>query len=307
MIKNSSPELEAFLLSGASESSQELLAQLDAAGVPFVEDGGDLKLNDGIEVLSAGDILQYAGDSCREDILQIYRSIGSTNDAAMQQLADLDEVVCIAETQLAGKGRRGRNWVSPFGCNIYLTIGRHLRCDISQLEGLSLVVGMAAVEVLRQMGLTGIGLKWPNDLLLDGGKLGGILVELRAPGDDRVGVVIGLGINLAMTATEAISIDQAWSQVGGHLHFSRNELAGRLIRQVSAAVQKFEQVGFAAFAELWPDYNAYMGEQVRIIRGDEVFEGIDQGVDESGNLMLLSSDQITTHNAGEVSLRPVAS
>jgi BirA family biotin operon repressor/biotin-[acetyl-CoA-carboxylase] ligase len=305
MIKNSSPELETFLLSGGSEKSAELLTQLGAAGVPFIEEGNELKLAEEVDILSPSVILEHAGEYCREEVLEVYRSIGSTNDAAMQQLTVSDEVVCVAETQLAGKGRRGRNWVSPFGCNIYLSIGRYLRCNISELEGLSLVVGMAAVEVLRHMGLDDIGLKWPNDLLLDGGKVGGILVEMRAPADDSVALVIGLGINLAMTETEAVTIDQSWSQVGGRMRISRSALVGNLIRHISAAVTKFEQVGFAAAAEFWPDYNIYMGEEVRIIRGDEIFEGIDQGVDERGNLLLLNDGELTAHNAGEVSLRPV--
>ena len=303
MIKNSSPELETFLLSGGSKKSTELLAQLGAAGVPFIEEGAELKLAEEVDILSPSVILEHAGEYCREEVLEVYRSIGSTNDAAMQQLTVSDEVVCVAETQLAGKGRRGRNWVSPFGCNVYLSIGRYLRCNISELEGLSLVVGMAAVEVLRQEGLDDIGLKWPNDLLLDGGKVGGILVEMRAPADDSVALVVGLGINLAMT--ETVTIDQSWSQVGGRMRISRSALVGDLIRQISAAVTKFEQVGFAAAAEIWPDYDIYMGEEVRIIRGDEIFEGIDQGVDERGNLLLLNDGEVTAHNAGEVSLRPV--
>ena len=303
MIKNSSPELETFLLSGGSKKSTELLAQLGAAGVPFIEEGAELKLAEEVDILSPSVILEHAGEYCREEVLEVYRSIGSTNDAAMQQLTVSDEVVCVAETQLAGKGRRGRNWVSPFGCNVYLSIGRYLRCNISELEGLSLVVGMAAVEVLRQEGLDDIGLKWPNDLLLDGGKVGGILVEMRAPADDSVALVVGLGINLAMT--ETVTIDQSWSQVGGRMRISRSALVGNLIRHISAAVTKFEQVGFAAAAEFWPDYKNYMGEEVRIIRGDEIFEGIDQGVDERGNLLLLNDGEVTAHNAGEVSLRPV--
>ena len=82
--------------------------------------------------------------------------------------------------QTAGKGRRGRRWVSPFGRNIYLTYGRFIGRQLSELGGLSLVVGMLVVDVLRSMGLERVGLKWPNDIVLDGGKLGGILIELRA-------------------------------------------------------------------------------------------------------------------------------
>ena len=305
MIKNSDRDLEAFLTEGFAVKSLPLLAQLEAAGVPYEILDDQVLLDQSLEILDPDKILQHSNGLPKGFRLAIYRQVGSTNEVVLKALADGAPMVCLAEMQTSGKGRRGRHWVSPFGRNIYLTIGYQMKVGIAELEGLSLVVGMQVVDVLRSQGLTEVGLKWPNDLLLNGGKLGGILVELRPPSAASVGVVIGLGINLELDESQAGLIDQPWSAVEEKLNISRNELAGQLISRLFEAVSQFERHGFRHFAEAWNTYNLYAGQTVRVIRGEETFIGVDRGVDESGNLLLETGSGLEAHNAGEVSLRPV--
>jgi BirA family biotin operon repressor/biotin-[acetyl-CoA-carboxylase] ligase len=239
--------------------------------------------------------------------LEIHRVTQSTNDVVMQRLVEGQStaILCAAEMQTAGKGRRGRRWISPFGRNVYLTYGRFIGRQLSELGGLSLVVGMVVVDVLRAMGLERVGLKWPNDILLGGGKLGGILVELRASDAGGIGLVAGVGLNLALNVEESLSIDQPWSAISSQLEMPRNILLGALGGRIVNAIQAFEDVGFDSFAEKWSDYNLYAGQQVNVIRGSETISGIDSGVDQEGNLLLRTGAGLEVHNSGEVSVRPV--
>jgi BirA family biotin operon repressor/biotin-[acetyl-CoA-carboxylase] ligase len=225
----------------------------------------------------------------------------------MSNLAPAGEKVhvCFAEMQTAGKGRRGRSWISPFGENIYLSIGSFVNLPLSELGGLSLVAGMEVVATLRHFGARETGLKWPNDVIMGGGKLAGILVELKPPERRGTGVVIGVGMNLLLSNEQAIHIEQNWTQLSTQLSLSRNTLAGELVGRILAAVDRFRVSGFTTFAEDCNQYNLFADKEVRIIRGDEQTTGIDRGVNEYGNLLLETSSRIIEFNSGEVSLRPV--
>jgi BirA family biotin operon repressor/biotin-[acetyl-CoA-carboxylase] ligase len=215
MIKSTHPEFEKLISGNPVNSTPELLGFLDGIGVPYTKQDSVLALNPGMELLDEAAIraeLQHLVSEFQMSTLdlEIHRVTQSTNDVVMQRLTEGQStaILCAAEMQTAGKGRRGRQWISPFGRNVYLTYGRFVGRQLSELGGLSLVVGMVVVDVLRSLGLEQVGLKWPNDILLGGGKLGGILMELRAADARGVGLVGGVGLNLALRAEEASSIDQ---------------------------------------------------------------------------------------------------
>jgi BirA family transcriptional regulator, biotin operon repressor / biotin---[acetyl-CoA-carboxylase] ligase len=307
MIKNSAPELENFLTTGVVDASTGLAELLTELSIPFSQESGSIRLVDGMEILDPERILSYLHEEAGDIPLQleIYRSIDSTNDTVMKAPFGDIPLVCLAEMQKAGRGRRGRGWVSPFGTNIYLTLGQVLKGPLSALEGLSLVIGMQVVDTLRELGIRDVGLKWPNDILLEGGKLGGILVEIKPPTSTGIGVAMGVGINLAIDESAAQKIDQPWSVISANAEISRNKLAGILIARLLKAVRQFEQHGFGEFAARWNEYNHYADQTVTVIRGEETFTGIDRGVDETGNLVLETAVGLQKHNSGEVSLRPV--
>jgi len=287
-------------------ASDLLLGFLEEAGVPHERVVDGVRLQDDLELLDPSRILEAVGHAPVD--LEIHRVIGSTNDTVMQRLDDPRQraLLCSAEMQTAGRGRRGRNWVSPFGRNIYVTYGRFLQRELSDLGGLSIVVGMQAVDALRNLGLQGVGLKWPNDILFQGGKLGGILVELKSQERRGIGIAAGTGINFMLSDKDASQIDQAWSAVEGRAAISRNQFLGDFSRRLIEAFEVFNSDGFVPFAEAWAQYDVYQGESVRVMRGETTFEGINEGIDPEGNLLIRSGDSVQVHNAGEVSMRPVS-
>lgn len=312
MIKSTHPEFEKLISGSSVNSTLELQRFLKSIGVSYTSLGSVLTLNSGMELLDEAVIraeLQHLVSEVQMATLdlEIHRVAESTNDVVMQRLLESQStsILCAAEMQTAGKGRRGRRWISPFGRNIYLTYGRYVKRQLSELGGLSLIVGMAVVDVLRSMSLEQVGLKWPNDIVLGGGKLGGILLELRASDARGIGLVAGVGLNLALRAEDASGIDQPWSAVNSQLELPRNVLLGKLGGKIVNAIQAFDDLGFDSFAEKWREYNLYSDQQINVIRGGEVISGIDSGVDSQGNLLLRTAAGLEVHNSGEVSVRPV--
>lgn len=310
MIKSTHPDFERLIAGESVVVTAELTGFLDEIGVDYQLEGQQLVITEELDWLDPDRVLKSI-ETTAEQIdsgnlqLDVHRVVGSTNDLVMQRLdqAVAGTLICTAEMQTAGKGRRGRQWVSPFGRNVYLTLGTFLKRPLAELGGLSLVVGMQVADSLRQSGLTGATLKWPNDLLLGSGKMGGILVELKPAESRGIGVVAGVGINLSLSDEDAASIDQPWTAAGAGLRISRNDLVGVLAQRISAAMQEFDRSGFEPFMHDWNNYNRYFGEKVSIHRGDQRFEGKDCGVDASGNLLLETPQGLRTFNSGEVSLR----
>ena len=313
-IKSTHPEFEQLAKGHATTPTPALLDFLEEADIPHHASAGGVRLSPDLELLDV-DLLaarlaragktSEAGSEAGRLQVEIHRVTGSTNDVVMQRLSEpgCDSVLCAAEMQTAGKGRRGRAWVSPFGRNIYLTYGRYLRGDFSSLGGLSIVAGMQVVDTLRSLGVEGVGLKWPNDILFQQGKLGGILVELQATESRGTGVVVGVGINFALSAGDSSKIDQPWSVIGDSTQISRNLFLGELSVRLIDSCEVFNQSGFLPFAGCWPDYNLYVGQPLQVVRGEEVFMGTDAGIDAEGNLVLETDQGTQLHNAGEVSVR----
>ncbi len=312
MIKNTHPEFEELAARGEVEFTFELGEFLRILGVDYVESGGLVKFAQSVELLDLDTLLKAVRDLTPIHLndslhVEIHRAIGSTNLVTMESLGDrnISSMLCVAEMQTAGKGRRGRHWVSPFGRNIYMSYGRFMQKQLPDLGGLSLVVGMQVIDALRQVGLQGVGLKWPNDVLLAGRKLAGILVELKPAESRGIGVVVGVGINLSLERKDATSIDQPWSAADSHTRLPRNRLLGLLSGKILNAIDLFNQEGFGAFSDRWNEYNLFEGQQVAVIRGEEKYVGVDRGVDDWGNLLLETASGIESHNSGEVSMRPI--
>jgi BirA family transcriptional regulator, biotin operon repressor / biotin---[acetyl-CoA-carboxylase] ligase len=290
-------------------ASRPLLATLAGLRLGHVESGGRVALSEPIELLDPDAITaMIAVQSVSPDHRQVdvLWSVDSTNTWLLDKSQDaaFHGRVCLAEQQTAGKGRRGRTWVSPFGRNIYLSIGWRFSAQTRGVGGLSLAIGIAVVHALRAAGIDGVGLKWPNDILRNHGKLGGILIELTAVRRGEIKVVVGIGINLYLDATDAVHIGQAASVAGVSL--SRNQLAAGLINHVLAELSLFETQGFSPYQNQWQAYDVYADQPVVLTLVDRTIHGINRGVDGGGNLRLETGDGMLTFNAGEVSFRPVA-
>ncbi|MBL4623039.1 MAG: biotin--[acetyl-CoA-carboxylase] ligase [Immundisolibacteraceae bacterium] len=235
---------------------------------------------------------------------KIFKEVGSTNQYLLDQRLS-GPAICLAEYQSAGRGRRGRQWHSPFGSNLYLSVAWPFRGGASELAGLSLAVGVSVNDALTSVGVCGGGLKWPNDLLFGGKKLAGILIDLRGEADGVVWAVIGIGINVLMTDDVDSIIDQPWTscveQAG--IEISRNQLAGEVIKALFKDLPRFESDGFAAFQSRWQELDVLQGQPVWVEQDGKSVRASALGVDGAGGLLVEIEGQRRVINSGEVSVR----
>lgn len=238
----------------------------------------------------------------------VYQEIDSTNAEAQRLMAAGKQrpLVCISEQQSAGRGRRGRAWVSPYAQNIYLSITEPFETGAQGLEGLSLVVGLVLVETLQACGYENVELKWPNDILLGGKKLAGILIEIAGDLTSDCVVVIGVGVNVLMREEGGEGIDQAWTsllQSSRHGELNRNRLIATFVGRLKEAMTDFRKSGFAPFIPGWQQRDAWFGQMVNVVSGSHVISGRHCGVNERGALKLETPSGIVLASGGEVSLR----
>jgi len=238
--------------------------------------------------------------------LDVAWSLDSTNSELLRRKApDRGVEVLLAEQQTGGRGRRGRAWASPIAANLYLSMSRQFSGGLARLGGLSLVVGVAVAEALRHAGYAAVGLKWPNDLLAQGRKLGGILVEGGGEHGGPVRAVIGIGVNVRMPAPVAAGIDQAWTDLAGlgNALPSRNMLAAQLLDALVPALDRFDHEGLAPFLARYAALDVLAGRAVTVHgpQGDE--HGVADGIGEDGALRVEIGQVIRHVHAGDVSVR----
>ena len=236
----------------------------------------------------------------------IFQLIASTNDAAADAIRDGrgQNYCCLAEQQTAGRGRRGREWRSPFARNIYLSMVWEFQSGAAALEGLSLSVGLAVVRALSALGVTGTGLKWPNDVLHDNKKLAGILLEMQGDPAGLCQVIVGVGVNVNLHGCDTASINQPWTDLQAIMgDVDRNILASTLIAELLRVQAEFTQDGFFNLRKEWCQLDVFAGKAVRVQLGDNFVEGLARGVDRSGGLVLETEDGERVFRGGEVSLR----
>jgi len=259
------------------------------------------------EPLSESEIRAHLSSDVREWAreIRVHEEIDSTNTHLIKRAASqaIDGVVCLAEVQTSGRGRRGRTWLSPKGRNIAMSLGMNLAMPISSLSPLSLVVGIAAADTLKGLGIDAVSLKWPNDILIEATKAGGILIELASIANPLV-VVIGLGVNVGSGAEIGDHLGIAVGDVlGAGRRVSRNELAAKLIDSIRRRVMQFEREGFGRLRDHWDQLHAHRNSVVTISTANESVEGVARGVTLNGELVLDTASGTLHFNGGEVSLR----
>ncbi|WP_300006051.1 bifunctional biotin--[acetyl-CoA-carboxylase] ligase/biotin operon repressor BirA [uncultured Cedecea sp.] len=242
-----------------------------------------------------------------EGTVNVLPVIDSTNQYLLERLGKLKSGdACIAEYQQAGRGRRGRQWFSPFGTNLYLSMYWRLEQGPAAAIGLSLVIGIVIAEVLQQLGAHDVRVKWPNDLYLNDKKLAGILVELTGKTGDAAQIVMGAGINLAMKSVASEVVNQGWTNLQqAGLNIDRNQLAVSLIKELRQALMHFEREGLTPFLSRWQKLDNYINRPVKLIIGEREVFGIARGINEQGGLLLEHDGVIKAWIGGEISLRGV--
>lgn len=264
--------------------------------------GKGYKLAHSIELLDVDEIKRQSG----QNAIEVFTEIDSTNQYLMDRLDQLTSgATCLAESQTAGRGRRGRKWISPFGSHLYLSMFWQLEAGIEAAMGLSLATGIATVNALTALGINGAQLKWPNDIYVNNKKLAGILVEMSAQAAGPCQLVVGLGLNIKMPSQMAAEIDQPWtdlSQIGG-AGVSRNTLAAHIIMALEQTLALYEQEGLAPFLPRWQELDAFINKPVNLIMGPKTISGIARGVDKQGALLVEQHGVVKPFIGGEISLR----
>ena len=238
--------------------------------------------------------------------VHVEQILDSTNKYLLDNIATLKKgETCLAEYQAAGRGRRGREWISPFASHLYCSMYWRLDAGIDKASGLSLLVGIATVNALEKLGLQGVGLKWPNDLYYQGKKLAGILIELNAQASDVCHAVIGIGINVRMPVEQGKLIDQPWADLNSinNAPIDRNQLSGLLIKELQSLLTSYEEKGLAPFLSRWFELDCFINQQVNLIIADKVQTGLCRGINEQGALLLEIDNEIKPYIGGEISLR----
>lgn len=240
--------------------------------------------------------------------LQIEQTTTSTNDvvaALMRDLPGAGAIACFAEEQTAGRGRRGREWFSPWGRNFYGSVGWTFPEGLMALEGLSLAVGVAITRALRRYGTDEVRLKWPNDLVVGGAKLGGVLIEVQAEAGGPCQAIIGIGLNLSLPTGTAELLGRAVADLASLVPgpVRKNELGAFLIDELVILLRDYPIRRFAGVRDEWMALDALRGAPVEITGLSQVLEGRAEGVDEQGALLLRTSRGLERIQAGEVSLR----
>jgi BirA family biotin operon repressor/biotin-[acetyl-CoA-carboxylase] ligase len=238
--------------------------------------------------------------------LQLFSVIDSTSKY-LKQLADggaPSGTACLAEYQSDGRGRRGRHWHSPYGSNLYLSILWRFNDGMSRLGGLSLAVAVAIMRCLVALGGKGIGIKWPNDIMTQQGKLAGILLDVAGESGGPCHAVIGVGLNIAMSSNVGRIIDQPWTRLRDTgVIVGRNELAVRLLESIFEVIAVYEQHGFEPFRQEWQRWDMLCDQVVTVHMANQSREGIARGIDSSGMLQVEHQGTIHHYASGEVSLR----
>lgn len=282
---------------------------LRAAGVAIEGRAGDgYRLVQPLELLDHARITAQLPPAVAASVasLEIGWALGSTNSELLRRSAPLRGTdVLLAERQTGGRGRRGRAWASPLAANIYLSLSRTFAGGLSRMGGLSLAAGVAVGEALRELGVAGVGLKWPNDVLVDGRKLGGLLVEGGGEFAGPARAVIGLGLNVRMPTTAAADITQPWTDLDtlAGEPVSRNSVVAALLSHLLPALEQFEQQGLAPFLPRYAALDVLHGRAVRVEEAGVLHEGMACGLAEDGALRV-EIDGVARHfHAGEVSVR----
>ncbi|WP_449287604.1 biotin--[acetyl-CoA-carboxylase] ligase [Marinobacter sp. PE14] len=279
-----------------------------------MEEGADIATirGRGYQLVSRVDLLdrarvlrEIAAGREQELSLTVLDEVDSTNAEVIRKIAAGSKgiPVVIADCQTSGRGRRGRVWQSPRGENLYLSMGLTFHGGFGVLDGLSLVLGVAVANALERLGVPEVGLKWPNDIFLPDGKLGGILVELQGELEEGVvQVIAGIGLNVHMSRADGV--DQPWSSLARacpQVEWSRSQIGGAIIDAVFDAVALFSDIGFSDFRESWQRRDVFMGKSLKAQGGD--VEGVGCGIDDAGNYQIRTENGLVPVRAGEISLR----
>ncbi len=285
------------------------LKKVEYLGLPLTSvKARGYRLEGGVELLSQPAITKSLTRQSSNLIktLEVMGIVDSTNTLAMAAAAaGQTGYVITAEQQTAGRGRRGRNWVSPYGSNIYLSVVWRFDNGVSSLDGLSLATGVTIVAALEELGIQQLNLKWPNDVLHNGRKLAGVLIELTGDASGPCHIALGIGLNVRMPNSTQHHIEQPWVDLDTITNTpnSRNTLTATLLNHLMPMLQNFTDGGFTNYRSRWQALDAYAQQPVCLQTPGGVVEGQAVGVNETGAIMIRTPKGTQAFHGGELTLR----
>ncbi len=270
------------------------------------------RLAPGVSALSEEGIETLLGDDARAHLesMLVEWTLESTNTRLLDALppAAGSAAVVLAEHQTGGRGRRGRSWVAPPGGAICLSVGWQYAELPADLSALSLIVGLCVVNALHELGVEGVNLKWPNDLVTAHGKLGGILIEMRAEAGGPVHVVIGIGLNVLLDEQARAEVKAAGNvadDIRAHRDPAppRNAIVAGVLRRLVPALRDFPRHGLKPHLSHWNACDALFDREVNVENAGELTRGIARGIDAHGALLVETPGGVQRFISGEVSVR----
>jgi BirA family biotin operon repressor/biotin-[acetyl-CoA-carboxylase] ligase len=250
----------------------------------------------------------YSQFKKKEFVLEVLLKTPSTNTHLKKNNAPVSKpMFCVAEMQLQGKGRFERRWHSPFGQNIYLSLKYRFKKEISELSGLSLVVGLALIKAIGGVCDVGeaLSIKWPNDILLNHQKIAGTLIEINAESCGDCTAIIGMGVNVNIQEATKREIGQAWTSLRAHTgrYQERNVLCAEIMKQVLIYLERFQRVGLNDFVDEWRRYDCLYQQAVGVMINEQSIHGRGAGINAQGHLLLeLPSGKQQAFASGESSV-----
>jgi BirA family transcriptional regulator, biotin operon repressor / biotin---[acetyl-CoA-carboxylase] ligase len=297
---------------GSGAALTQALAGLRAQGVEVQElEQYGYRLPRPVELLDEARIRAVLDERHNRQLgLQLLFEVDSTNTCLLNAPAPPNgrAEASLSEIQYAGRGRRGRPWIAPFGASLALSLGWTFQQSARALPALSLATGVAVSRALARAGAQAIALKWPNDIWFQDRKIGGVLIEMRTEADGAAYVVIGVGLNVSLSVDARREIESTQVLVASAADAcpappSRNWLAGAILSELLSMLAQFEREGFAPFRQPWIALDALGGRPAQVMLGDTVVSGIACGVDAEGALLLRTGGKVRTFVSGEARLR----
>lgn len=287
------------------------IARIDALGIELERvPGRGYRLCAPLDLFNKKDVVRNLVHEVADSMhsFKCLHQVDSTNNVA----SDLESPpnscfsVVLAEMQTAGKGRRGRAWISPYAANIYASVVWPMQRPMHELNGLSPYLAICVVEALHAMGLPALNLKWPNDIYCNHKKLAGLLIECSGELSGTCKVIVGLGVNVAMKNYRNIEIDQQWTDIKSNMSdwdLSRSQVAAQLISTVVTGLREYEKKSLADMVQRWTRWDLMCGSEINILSESAVQQGIARGIDAEGCLLLETKQGIERISVGEVSMR----
>ncbi len=293
-----------------------IMALRDLGLVISEEPGAGYRLEDGLELLNAREIQSRLDADAQATVesIEVESVLTSTSDylAALPPVTVGRARVCLAEYQTRGRGRLRRQWLAPFGSGICLSLDWSFEPRPEHLGALALAVGVVVADTLTRLGAAAVSLKWPNDVLCGGDKLGGILIDGQGAGEGACRVIVGVGVNYRLSRAARADI----LALGNHATDlvsacpdeapARNDVAAALVGALTTLMPRFADEGLVPWTARWEALDYLRGRTVRVERGDESVEGVARGIDDSGALRVETPGGVETIIAGEVKVRDAA-